>query len=364
MSKVPASTALIEVQEAFRSVKSELEPFQKGYPDFNGRRFVNVGDAKKDNEWITRGQAAGLFEPKHEPEPSANSSIIKAVRIDTYANRGPAFAFPFTFFEASDRNYIAWASNGNAWLWSYGIHRDTFANRPSAGALTTSDLGYQFLATDRNWLFRYSGSAWVLQEHLSQPYRNSLANIPTLGTGDAGALFFVTDYYHLLRWTGTAWEFGQGDSGSGYVAVGKPDGSAPNGGLWGICDGSAYNVLKADGTTESLTTQDLNDDTFILGGATIDATPRVAIRGKWEATAKTDKAVSGITLDAHTTRSDIPTTGAATVLTGPVSHTITEPNAGAGHEHVLSDAIAQLKVPSEANGGVPKRSGVAFYLRR
>lgn len=310
MSKVPLTTELLDVQEAFRSVQSELLPFQSGFPDLHGRRFINVGDAQKPNEWITKAQADAAYMPVPTVPPRSDSTTVKPVRIGPYSSRGLASAFAFTIFEANDRNYVAWASDGSSWRWAYGLHIDTLANKPT---LTTTDEGY---------------------------------------------LFAVSDYAHILRWNGTAFTFLPGDS-AGYVVVGKPDGSAPNGGVWGLCDGSTYNVLKPDGTVEGLLTQDLTGDTFVLGGTSTDASPRVATRATWETTAKTDDAATGMSIDSHTTV-DVQSGTGTTVLNGPVSHTLTDPN----HHHALSDANAQLKKFSEANGGLPKRSGVAFYIRR
>lgn len=214
---------------------------------------------------------------------------------------------------------------------------------------------------------------------------STLANIGTDYTlTDVGALWQVTDYGHLLEWAGTGWQWGPGEMGSAYILMGQPDGSQPNNGSWGLCDGSTYAVLGPTGVTSNITTRNLTGDVFIKGGAV--GAPQAATVPTWQAGAKTDNAVTGITInnsttgisvsvDSHGTAADTTVTGAGTRLTSPVTHTatvtdpghnhgITEPNAGAGSSHNLSNANAKLNAPSEANGGLPLRINVAWFIRR
>lgn len=201
------------------------------------------------------------------------------------------------------------------------------------------------------------------------------ANLPTdLITTDAGALWAVTDYMHLLQWSGTAWGWSESDAGSRYVVMGTPTG-APNQGLWGACDGTAYAVLNGDGTTSSITTPNLTGEVYIKG-STAFAAQQAAARATWEATAVTNNE------SAHTHSVDPPSTASGnnsasvevfaglgtTVAADPHTHTTDiasfTSGAGSAHNHVLSDASAQLKVFSEANGGVPLRISTAWYMRR
>jgi hypothetical protein len=85
--------------------------------------------------------------------------------------------------------------------------------------------------------------------------RDLIANIPTfVNAGDDGRLFYATDYSHVYRWNaaGPGWIFIEGDA-SGYVVIGQPSG-VPNGGLWGLCNGSTYAVAQSDGTVANVTT--------------------------------------------------------------------------------------------------------------
>lgn len=248
---------------------------------------------------------------------------------------------------------------------------DTHANRanyPNSAFV----IGALFVETDRLVVFRNTGTAW---QYVDGIYTAALASIPTLSTTDAGFLFGVSDYGHLLRWSGTAWGFAPGDPGSGFVLEGKPDGSVPNGGPWGLCDGTAYNILQANGTTQSITTVNRTLDSFAEGSTSFGA--KVATRATWETTAVTDDE------SAHTHQVDPPNTtsgndsGAGTIVSAGIgatvaTHTHTHDTdiavfasgAGSAHHHVLSDAKAQLKLFSETNGGLPSRVGVSYWIRR
>lgn len=211
--RTPLQFTLPEIQQSFRDVWAALDTFLTGNRDLDGRKFTNVGDAAGQQEWITLGQGDRRYEPLKPAETSRPKQTgIKPVRIGLYADRGPAWAFRYTIFEASDRNYVAWASDGANWIYAYGIHSRT-------------------------------------QSQLS-------ALAATLGTNDVGYLVWVTDFGHLLRWTGSAWEFGPGEIGGRYIQgfVGTPGGP---GTYWQICDGTASSFLNADGTTTNFTTPNL-----------------------------------------------------------------------------------------------------------
>ncbi len=171
--------------------------------------------------------------------------------------------------------------------------------------------------------------------------RDVLANIPAgFNAGDDGRTFEATDYRHTWRWDGPAlrWRFAAGD-GSGQVVIAKPDGTAPDGGLWALCDGSVVGISRDDGTITNFTTQNLTGGVFIKGD--VIAAQQVATAPTWQAGAATDadggsgqavQSGSGVTVAAH-----------------PHAHTLT---------------AAKLNPPSEANGGLPLRVGVAFWIRR
>lgn len=224
--------------------------------------------------------------------------------------------------------------------------------------------------------FSVSGGKWLwVGGSFSRTQTQLSALTATLGVNDTGFIVPVTDYHHTLVWNGTALAFAEGD-GSGHVVMGKPDGTAPNGGLWGLCDGTAYTVLKGDGTTSSVTTQNLTGNVFIKGAATT-AAQRAADSPTWQAGAKTDQAVTGITVNNNTTGYSVTDnttavqSGAGTTVVQSTStndpghnHGITEPNAGAGHDHNLSNTNAVINPPSETNHGLPLSIQCVFYMRR
>lgn len=207
--------------------------------------------------------------------------------------------------------------------------------------------------------------------------RDVLGNIPNgLNQGDAGQLFTATDYEHRYRWTGSAWKFLEGDA-SGYMVMSKPDGTAPNGGLWGLCDGTAYNVAQPDGTVASVTTLPLSTPgTFLTGDASGAA--GAASAATWAAGAVTDPEnlhthsvdpPPAATSNDNGPGQDVPQgTGAViNVAAHPHNHSVDiapfNSGAGSAHSHALS-ATAQLNPPSAANGGLQARIGVRFYIRR
>jgi len=87
-----------------------------------------------------------------------NGPLLGGILSDTFANFAnySAADYPGVFFLQSDR-LVLYLSNGTNWIYSTGVFRDVFANRPSLG---THDSGYTFLATDRNSSSYWTGSAW------------------------------------------------------------------------------------------------------------------------------------------------------------------------------------------------------------
>ena len=79
------------------------------------------------------------------------------------------------------------------------------------------------------------------------PLRGTLSGIPQgLNQGDAGRPYYAADFAHWYRWDGAAWNYGDGDSGSGYIEWFLVP---PRAGKWQLCDGT--NLVfesRADGT--------------------------------------------------------------------------------------------------------------------
>jgi hypothetical protein len=168
----------------------------------------------------------------------------------------------------------------------------------------------------------------------------NLASIPTYGPADTGRLYYATDFAHLYWWTGTGWTWGPGDPGSTIIVLAGP--SAPNAGVWQVCDGSTVTIALPDGTTGSYTVPDLTGDTFVYGGA-YSGTVQEPSRATWEADATTAA--------AGTSATQIVDLGSGVFVTNDL------------HSHNLTNANARLMLPSETNGGLPRRMAMTFYFR-
>jgi hypothetical protein len=259
------------------------------------------------------------------------------------------------FFE-TDRTVglIKRTRNGvQQWWYEFGTYRAPYAKRPTD--LGSSDAGFLFYATDRTITFRWSGTVWNYE---SGAQRDTLANIVTPSANEGGYLYFATDYEHLFRWSGTAWVFAPGDMGSDYFVA--THGSAPRGGLWGLCDGTAYNVATAAGGTVSVTTPNLNSGAFLRGGAYTGAI-NAASRSTWEVGARTD--AGGIHNHEVTPSCSLSGRSDGDVDAALCGFAIPTTNDG-GHVHTLDGGDALLKVPSDANGGLPANIALTWYIRR
>jgi hypothetical protein len=282
-------------------------------------------------------------------------------------------------------------------------------------ALPTVDFSI-FYQTDTTLYYMAYGKAW---HYFNGTQLDLLANIPaTFNLLDTGALFYATDYAHLYRWSGIAWAFAPTDPGSGFVVIGQPTGVAPNGGVWAVCDGNLALIAQANGTIAGVVTQNLQGEVFIKGAAAV-AAQQAATASTWDvAKHATDAASAGtpagtvsqptftgsaLGTHAHELPIQIPsnsvteflpaatfgtgtsraaaskvtttadTTSASVALSQAISAgtpagTVSQPSftgsALTTHTHNLSDANAAMKVPSEANGGLPLRISVVYYIRR
>lgn len=248
------------------------------------------------------------------------------------------------------------------------------------------DFGTLFFETDRTvfYIVLDNGSGVHVWKYACGEYADVLANIPGgLGANDTGFLFGATDYLHLWRWAGAAWHFAPGDTGSGMI-VATGNGIAPFGGAWAFCDGSGATVATDAGGTTAVVTPNLTGEVFIKGGISVGQ--EVAVRATWEATAKTDDITHNHTYSGSTDGVGDHQHGIITLvndfqlLTGGTAASLSNvatQNAGAHfhtitsqttddetHHHSLTNANAQLKVPSESNGGLPLRIGLGWYIRR
>lgn len=238
----------------------------------------------------------------------------------------------------------------------YKVIEDTHAHRLANYPAANYGVGQLFYETDRTVWYLITGvpgsQNWT---YVGGIFTNSNGNIPgDLGANDAGFLFGNSTYEHTHYWTGAAWQFAPGDAGSRYIVSSS---AVPLGGAWALCNGGAVAVSNADGTTTNVTTPNLTGDVFLKGGT--PGAQQAATTPTWAGGAKTDSGTTGISVAAHSQASTFATGGAATADT-TAGHSVTDP----GHQHGLSNANATLNAPSEANGGLPLRIALSWYMRQ
>ncbi len=129
---------------------------------------------------------------------------------------------------------------------------DTHANRSTYPA-ASYPVGTLYFETDTLVSYAVQNPGGVNEWMYYNGVRvDVLANIPTLGILDVNYTFQASDYKHSWVWNGTAWNFAPGSSSGYYVFVASV-GFLPDG-LWGVCDGSTYDVAQNDATTIPVTT--------------------------------------------------------------------------------------------------------------
>ncbi len=241
-----------------------------------------------------------------------------------------------------------------------GTHAERLANYPAS----SYEPGTLFFETDRTVFYINKAVAsvnrWIYAAGQMDSSSTTIADIPIdLGANDIGFLYGSTYWNHVWVWlnTGpTGYWYAPGDPGSLYIVASTA--TAPENGKWGICDGSAYSYVNLNAVGGSITTPDLASGLFVRGGPY--AAPSAASRATWEAGAKTDSVGDhhhSVFLSCGSVGSDGSPADAA--LCGFFFDT---GDAGA-HDHTLSDSNAQLKVPSDSNGGLPAAIKLDWYVR-
>lgn len=276
-----------------------------------------------------------------------------------------------------DLEKLLWTLNDGAAKAGTAIICDTHANLASYPAAAYPG-GALYFMTDWKVLYVTGPPAalgkWV---YSAGEYNDIAANMPaagTLGANDAGLRFASTDYKHAHRWSGTVWDFANGDPGSAYI-VATP-GAVPHGGLWQTCDGTNATCMNGDGTTASVPTPDTFTNSPLIQGGAWSGNQDAATAPKWDAAAVTDDESghthSVVIPSVNTGSEDVDITmvspGGVGVPKAPHIHatsgqTVTS-GGGAAHHHALSDALAKIKPPSEANGGMALRVKLTWYIRR
>lgn len=229
---IPQTLSLPALQEFARDVTAKLDSLTVRNVDMNGRRVINAGRAVSDFDYATLFDVnriiEGLTTKQSESGPVGLLNAAGVVRFGAFATRGASTAHVNEIFVATDLDYIAWSSTGASWVYAYGMRSVAQADIATFAAL--------------------------------------------LGTNDARVLLEVTDYTHVLKWSGSAWNWGPGESGA-HPIEGHP---VDPGVGWGLCDGSTYAYLQADGTTANFTTPDYTTAAYVKFGISSTIGPTAA----------------------------------------------------------------------------------------
>lgn len=186
--------------------------------------------------------------------------------------------------------------------------------------------------------------------------------------------FECADLGHTHRWCfrvalGTwGWDFAPGDPGSGQIVFGA---AVPLGWFWVLCDGAATTIATPDGLPFAITTPNLTGNVFPKFGV-YTGVVNVATSPTWAGGARTDDEsahthpigdhthpITPGSADVEPDGLSVPTCPGSTDAAGAG---VT--GAGSAHNHTLSNGVAVINPPTEANGGLPQNIALAGYMRR
>ena len=227
-------------------------------------------------------------------------------------------------------------------------HEMRIAGRPKAsdhpGALLfETNRGVTYASTK----FGAAGYQWVYcsGELIDPDAAGTLVLKPSgLGKADKGFRYRSQYYGRSWLWNGTAWHYAAGGPGAG--AQVSTSGPAPQGGLWGACDGSSHQCALDNCTVGSLTSSNAaasgGNNPMIMGGGG---------GGQQAATAPTYAGSSTVASDADSGA------GIAFLAAGTGSTAAASP-----HTHDVT--VPNINAPSETNGGLPLRVSLCWWMRR
>lgn len=283
--------------------------------------------------------------------------------------------------DAGNHNHNGYLVDHGSWQYVDGVYRDITTNRPGDLDLTT-DIGFLFFDTVKTITQRFIGAN---SGNLVIPYfaydsgiqYDVLAAIPeptaSNNTGhlvleDKGYLYAITDFGHIYHFDGNNWQMAPWDPGSAFI-VPSADNNAPKGGNWQLCDGSTTTVMlptlsiNNNGnfiSSASVITPNLTGDVFLLGGVPANNnSQRPATPQHW-GSGFSPSLTDDTLLPGHNVTFNTPT--ASNNNTTPI--TIFSANNNGDHVHQMSDNNAPFQPPSEANGGLPLRVALKWWLRR
>lgn len=190
--RIPATTALPDIQQSFRDVHAVLDAFAGSKNiDLKGRRIINAGSPQGDQDYVTKADLTALG---------------------------------------------GGTSGGGSAAVTVGLHSQRTGTPPAPE-------GAMFFERDRHHLYVAAGGKWTVVDGVHQQF---FALIPVdLTADDVRFKFYVSDFNHMLLWTGAQWVFAPGEAGSGFIQdfLKAPD---PTYLGWHLCDGATVNWLHVD----------------------------------------------------------------------------------------------------------------------
>lgn len=309
---IPVELTLRTMQNSFREVRQQLDALTRGNIDMRQRRVINAGIPVQPFDYARKhdlDEAIAALNAEQAKRVNGLLNAAKFIRHGAFATRGAPVAHANELFYASDMDYIGWYSTGAAWVYVSGTRR-----------VAQADIA-TFVAF--------------------------------LGTNDAGLTINVHDFTHMLRWTGSATEFAPGDPGSGQIAFFP---ITPEGGTWGVCDGSTYSYLLADGTTDDFVTPNYSTAAYIKAGTSATIGPTAASGTTAEESAHTHAVdPPDTTSGAPSATTEVEAGTGATVASSAHTHNtdIGSFSSGAGSAHSHGPGTLELR-----------RSQLIGYFRR
>lgn len=144
-----------------RNVDQRLITLETTNIDMGQRRVVNAGKSVSNFDYVTKFELEELKGELTQAQTKVLRGVLSQggqIQYGTYASRPAATSNRGLVYLASDRSYIGFFSIGTGWVYMCGLHRDTFANRPTP---TAAETNYPFYATDTFRLYFWNGAAWV-----------------------------------------------------------------------------------------------------------------------------------------------------------------------------------------------------------
>lgn len=183
-----------------RQTDKRLDALETEDIDMSQRRVVNAGKSVSPFDYVIRfelDKLKGELETKQATALKGLLNLDGPIQYGTYALRPAAVPNRRLLYLASDRSYIGFLSIGTTWVFAFGVHSDTFANRPTP---TADEIGYRFRATDTAQHFRWTGTAWREEQEIDDAGTAgtlSLLNLIHRTSGTPAAGFGASLQYQL-----------------------------------------------------------------------------------------------------------------------------------------------------------------------